>query len=277
MDANSHPQVRSYLDANQFLQDVYRYRKDKQPDGNKFSYDIWAQQMGLTSKSYLRFAILGQRKISSMLAQKISDFLKFNDLDKEYFSLLVLFTQCQQKDQKTILGRRLTQLLRSEVTMTEIAPSQSLLGNPLMLAVRNLLSFSDIPRTPDFLQKILRVSSEELKDILATLTRENLISQKGNEWIANDHDIKISDKDQRETLLYHKQCLLKAIEAQAKPVHERHFRSIGIAMTAEEYAKYLQHLDQFIQSIFANFNCDSFAQKRLYQVNFNLYPWTEQH
>ncbi len=146
----SHPNVRSYLDANQFLQDVYRYRKSAK---EKFSYEIWAQEMGLTSKSYLRFAILGQRRISPELTQKVSKFLQLEGVEEEYFTLLVLYTQTEQKEQKVLLGHRLTQLLRNDQAMTEVSPSAGILSDPLKIAVRNLLSFSDIPRTADFFCK----------------------------------------------------------------------------------------------------------------------------
>jgi uncharacterized protein (TIGR02147 family) len=273
MDAQNHPQVRSYLDAYQFLQDVYQHRKSLSTAEKKFSYEVWAQQMGLTSKSYLRFAVLGQRGISPELTQKISDNLGFEGLDKEYFSLLVLYTQTRQREQRALLGRRLTKLLRSESTMTEIRPT-GILSDPLTIAVRNLLSFNDIPRTEEFLHKQLEINPGELAQILEKLRSENLIEKQGAEWVATSEDIKVSDKDHSETLLYHKNCLLKAIEAQAKSPQERHFRSVGLAMTGEEYQRYLEQLDQFIKTVFADFNGDRFGQKRLYQLNFNLFPWT---
>ncbi|MES2800946.1 MAG: TIGR02147 family protein [Bdellovibrionota bacterium] len=274
MDATNHPDVKSYLDANQFLRDVYSFRKSNAVNGENFSYEIWARQIGLTSKSYLRFAVLGKRGISAVLAQKISDSLKLEGCDKEYFSLLVLYTQCKDKEQKNILGRKLTELLRSPVQMSEIDPFETVLSNPLMIAVRNLLSFSDIPRTIDFIQKILELENDEVKNILQVLSQQGLIVEKQGEWLSTNQDIKVSDKSKGETLLYHKRCLLRAIQAQEQPQQERHFRSLGIALTKEQYADYLNNLDRFIQNIFFDYNNDHFSEKRLYQVNFNLYPWT---
>lgn len=276
MEADSRPNVRSYLDANQFLQDMYKYLKHHSTKKEKFSYELWAQEMGVKSKSYLRFAILGQRGISAELAQKISDSLKFEGLDREYFTVLVVYTQTRQKEQKNLLGRRLTQLLRSESNMKEIAPPTSLISNPLTMAVRNLLSFSDIPRTSEFLQKLLNCSEESILEILNKLSEEQLVIKKGNEWEALSADVKISNQTRAETLFYHKQCLLKAIEAQTLPLEERNYRSIGLALSAEQYQSYLEHLDQFVKNVFSLFNEDTISNKRLYQINFNLFPWTKE-
>lgn len=275
MDAQTYPQVFDYLNANQFLQDVYTYLKTHSPKNDKFTFESWAAQMDVKSRSHLRFVVLGKRGISPELTQKLSDFLKLNSTERTYFSLLILYTQTRQKEQKAILGRQLTQLLRKEQSHTEVPATASILADPSALAVRNSLSFTDIPKTSEDLQKLFGFSTKTLLDILERLEQEKLIVREGADWKATHSDVKVSDKTLGETLAYHKQTLLMAIKAQSLPVHERHFRSIGIALSQEEYKTYLEHLDQFIKTVFSNFNGESLHQKRLYQINFNLFPWTQ--
>lgn len=267
------PDVRSYLDAVQFLQDVYSYYKDNNP---RFSYAFWAKEMGLHSKSYLRFSVLGQRGISAELAQKISVFLNLQGNSQEYFSLLVLFTQCPEPEQKKLLGRRLTQLLRQEIPIDEISLPESVMASPLAVTVRNILSYSDIPRTEHFLSQLLKTPHEELVRMLALLEKENLIRKQGDHWISTHESIRMTDKSKGETKQYHKLSLLKAIESQDMPADIRHFRSVGLAMNSEEYKGYLQELDQFVKSVFAKYDSDELRTRRVYQMNFNVFPWTDE-
>lgn len=48
------PSIRSYLSANHYLKDYYHYRKNI--DG-KFSYDVWAKELGLKSRSGVRMVV----------------------------------------------------------------------------------------------------------------------------------------------------------------------------------------------------------------------------
>lgn len=271
MDRKALPKVQNYLDAREYLQDIYAHYKTENP---KFSYSSWARDMGLQSKSYLRFAVLGERGLSPELVQRISEFLKLDRIETEYFTLLTIYTQCDQPEQKKVLARKLTHYLRDEIKMDEVRPVQGVLANPLAITIRNILSFSDIPRTTEFLMSLLAISEEEMTTALMALQGENLITFDGKSWTATQNSIKVSNQTNGETLEYHKQCLLKAIEAQAKPADERHFRSVGLAMSKEEYQNYLQDLDQFVKSTFGKYNQEELINRRVYQINFNLFAWT---
>lgn len=265
------PDVKNYLDVRLYLQDTYQFQKNINP---LFSYNIWATQMGLHSKSYLRFAVLGQRGISLELTQKLAEFLKLSAADQEYFSLLVLFTQSKLPEQKQIFGRRLTQILRQELSTTEISLSSQILKNPLALALRNLLSYTDLPQSLLQLSQLLEVSEIELVALLQLLEEERLIEKTDVFWKATHNHIKISDKTNRETIEYHQKILQKAIIAADLPTTERYFRSLGITLGAEEYTQVLQDLDQYIKNIALKYETHEISGKRYYQFSFNLIPWT---
>lgn len=265
------PDVRSYLDASQFLRDFYAYKKKCDP---KFSYDLWAKEMGLQSKSYLRFAVLGQRGISSVLTQRLSKYLNFDLIASEYFSILVLYSQCPDADQKALLGRRLTQLLRQDWPLVEDVIPTSVMASPMAITIRNILSYVDIPRTENFLSQLLGIELAEVESLLLLLQKENLVERRDDEWIATHESIRVTDKTRGETLQYHKRSLLRAIDCQSLPVETRHFRSVGLAMTEDEYKTYLDELDQFVRKTFSRYDSNHLREKRVYQMNFNLVPWT---
>lgn len=265
------PDVKSYLDARQYLQDIYQFKKS---NNSFFSYSIWANQMALHSKSYLRFAVLGQRGISLELTQKLSEFLQLSSVDQEYFSLLVLFTQSKSSAQKQIFGRRLTQILRQEFSAIEVFPSAQILKNPTALVLRSLLSYDDLPNSLLELSQLLEISEIELASLLQLLEEEKLIVKTDIFWKATCNQIKVSDKTNRETLEYHQNILKKAILAADLPSNERYFRSLGIALSSEEYNHILQDLDQYIKNISLKYESHEISEKKYYQFSFNLIPWT---
>lgn len=268
------PDVKTYLDANQYLRDIYAFKKqcDK-----TFSYENWARKLDITSKSYLRFAILGQRTISDQLTQKFTAFLNLNKTDAEYFAILVLYTQCSHIEQKKLYGKQLTQLLRTAVNVQELEIKTDAILHPLYIVVRSLLSFSDIERSPAVIANLLNLKLDELHPILQMLEAEGLIYFNGFEWIATHDNVKVADAPGREAILaYHKISLLKAIDAQKLLPEERNYRSLGLALTREEYNEFLQDFDAFAKKIYSKYTSNQFSNRRFYQFNFNLFPWTKQ-
>lgn len=274
MDGKPHPVVSSYLNVHLYLQDVYRFRKLNE---KYFSYEHWSQELGLTSKSYLRFAILGKRRISDSLAQKFCDSLKLSEPEKEYFCILILYTQTSQPEQKRRYGKKLTQLLRESLPMAEVEPVESLMANPLYLMIRNFLSFPDAFKSTAFLAKTFGIEVSATESILERLSAAGFIQFKNDEWCAVHEDIKIADKPKNETLLeYHRLSLARAIQAQQMPFDERHYRSLGLVLSRKEYADYLNELDGFAKKIYAKYNQNTITSRRVYQINFNAFPWTEE-
>jgi uncharacterized protein (TIGR02147 family) len=272
MEGIKSPDVRSYLDARLFLKDYYEHRKKK---AKTFSYETWAAELGIKSKSFLRHVLIGDRTISEALTQKFCLYFSFNDSEKEYFLLLVLYTQSESPEQKKIYGRKLITSLREDKTMDLVPPTHDLLADPGIMVLRNLLSFEDLSRTPENLARLLGVSLDHVSAQLKFLEQEKLAFQAGNEWKSTHQNVRVADKLADEGIrLYHRRSLAKALEAQALAPQERSYRSLNLAFNEEEYASYLQDLGEFVKMLFAKYGGEELLDRRIYQVNFNLIPWT---
>lgn len=110
------PLLYEYLNANLYLQDFYQFKKSTK---RNFSYETWAQALGVPSKSFLRFAVIGERSISEKLAYHIASYIGFNEAEKEYFFFLVLYTQSSETEAKRIYGKRLTEILNVQIGAKE--------------------------------------------------------------------------------------------------------------------------------------------------------------
>lgn len=266
------PNIFSYLDICLYLQDVYSYRK-KLVTG--FSYELWAQEMDVKSKSYLRFTVIRKRKISDEMAQKYIQNLKLDPHEKDYFVYLVLYSQAKNAEQKKVYGEKLTQLLRSNKNIPEVPSNADLLSNPLVIAVRSLLTFVDVTRTVTELSRLLKRPQAEIESALHNLQSQNLAEFVNGQWQATQDYIRVPTTPADKAILsYHRESLLKAIDSQNLPADERSYRSLTLALSQEEYQNYLSELGCFVTQLFGKFKSESLTSKRLYQINFNLFPWT---
>lgn len=270
---DSAPDVKKYLDANQYLLDIYAFQKNQDAD---FTYEVWAQILGVPSRSYLRSVITGKRNIPELLTQKLAIFLELNDEDKAYFYLLVIYTQCQEPEQKKLYASKLIELLKKDVDCTIMAPHESLLANPLIVIIRNILSYTDIKRDQETLGRLTGQPKEVIEASLHVLLKAGLIEAVGDEWWATQKILKFEDQPHNQALLqFHRESLKKAISSQDHPATERNYRSITLGLSEQEYQEYLKQQGTFIQSIFSQFDSDALSNRRIYQINFNLVPWTE--
>jgi uncharacterized protein (TIGR02147 family) len=268
----SKPDIFAYLDVCLFLQDMYSYRKLANAG---FSYESWARSMDVKSRSYLRFAIYRKRKISEELAQKFIINLGLNQNEKDYFVFLILYSQAKNPEQKKIFGEKLTHFLRSNSLPVDVKPHLDILGNPLVIAVRNILTFPDVLKTPQALAHLLKTPEPEIYEALLKLRSQGLASCDGDTWTATQEFIQIASTPADQALLaYHRESLLKAIQSQNLSPDERSFRSVTLALSPDEYQNYLKELGVFVTQLFGKFKSDSLQSKRLYQINFNLFPWT---
>lgn len=273
-DAFFSVQIKSYLDVYDFLQDAYHALKKESPG---FTYEAWATELNISSRSYLREAIYGKRKISEELTQKLCDFFKFQGQDRDYFVLLVQYTQSSVPEQKKIYGRQLTDILKNQpVAKTKIEWESESTSTPLSVVVRDLLSFKDFKATLENFQNMLGISAADLRKILKALEEESLIEHGQQQWRARHDYLKIEDKPRSASILhFHERSLHKAIEALASPAHERYYRSLTVALSEEQYAIYIEEMKKFIERIFSQFGGDLLEGRRIYQLNLSLLPWTQ--
>jgi uncharacterized protein (TIGR02147 family) len=273
MTVKALPDVKSYLSVHLYLQDMYAYRKSTL---DSFSYETWAYDLNVPSKSSLRFAVLGKRKISESLAEAFCQNLNLPGDDKTYFILLVHYTQATSAERKRAYGQLLTQTLRRQLNIQELEPMQELLFDPAVMALRDLLSFDDLLKTPDNLAKLLNMRVEIICDFLSRLEKLDLAEQSEEQWSAKQESVRVETTPNSEAILqYHKLSLQRAIAAQTTMTpDERHYNGMSMAMTPDEHQEYITEINNFLSQLFNKYNNNQFSGRRLYQVNLNLIPWT---
>ncbi len=267
------PNIKSFLNVTQYLQEIYRFKREH---SKEFSYQTWAQELKI-SKSYLQFLVAGQRNISAKLSFMLVKNLELSGLEAEYFYALISYCQSAEGELKLSASRQLMQVLRQSTDLTEISTSEALLSNPLNMTIRNILSFTDVDHSISKLAEMLAITEEKVEHILIRLQSVGLVSCDEGQWKATHENVSIREKLGDELLInYHKQILMRATEIDDLPVHLRYFRSVGLALNEEQYKEYLKDVNDFVMKTFAKFSGEGLQSKRMYQLNFNAFPWTKE-
>ena len=92
------PNLIEYDDYRSFLEDFFEYSKSK---NGLWSYQAWAQKLGLNDSSSLLKIINGNRDAGPKIQQKLLDYFEFSELEATYFNDLVKLSKLQ-KDYRDI-------------------------------------------------------------------------------------------------------------------------------------------------------------------------------
>lgn len=264
------PSVKDYLNCAQFLQDHYSFEKTQNP---KFSYQIWADQLGVKSKSYLRFAVLGKRNLSPVLVAAFSQWFGFSELDKKYFITLVEFCQSEDANLKKVYSKELMTLIRLDPEGFQVKATTPVLGDPIYFHVRDLLSCGDIQHTPQSIADIFKISLESAQKIVGDLQSFNLVETTPQGTLqAKQDSIRITDNFNHENLAYfHKASLQNAINSIGNPVTQRKFRSLNLILNDGEFSEIHDKISEFLTHVFHEYSTISEAKgRRIYQLNYNM-------
>lgn len=264
------PEVKKYLNVFQFLQDFYMYRKNQDP---QFSYDSWAKELGVNDKSYVRLVTLGKRPINEKMAEAFLKCLALSSDDQKYFSLLVQYTQSKTREHKDLFGKKLVALLKSELDQLEIAAHYDFLSNPLLPRLQVFISFKDIDHSAKNLAWLLGTTEDEIQKGLNTLQELGFIERQDNDYRPLKKSFKVPDGFGDMGLeAFYNENLDAAKAAIQLPKNERRFKSLFLPLNESEFDSFLNGLQEFVNEQLFKFNPDEYADRRLYQVHFNIIP-----
>lgn len=266
------PEIKKYLDVLKYLQDFYSYRKSQ---NRAFSYDVWAKQLGVSDKSYIRLLVLGKRPINPKVAAALCSNLELPPEEEVYFLNLIQYTQAKTREHKDLFGKKLVSLLRNELDRLEIQAHYEFLSNPILPRLQVMLSFKDISQSASNLAWLLGVKTEEADKGLEKLLQLGLVEKKNDGYSAVKKSFKVPDHFGHLGLdAFYRRNLEEAQNAIDLPKEERRFKSLFLPLNPDEFGEFLSNLQVFVNEQLFKFNADEYSGRRLYQAHFNLIPVT---
>ncbi|RYZ77620.1 MAG: TIGR02147 family protein [Proteobacteria bacterium] len=266
----SEPQLYDYLDATQFLNDVFSFRKSVNPG---YSFSVWATDLGFGNKTVLRFILRKERRISPKSTRLLIKDLKLSTAGAEYFEALVSYSQAKSKQEKQSFGATLMKLQRARYNPVELASTQQLC-NAISPVVLSLLAFGDVAEEPLRLSQLLNLSEATVQESLIELHSEGLIQKDSSgKFTFNEVGFRIPDRPGNTKLRnYHEYWIDQAKAAIDLDPKIRKFRALKFALTDAEFGEVLDRINDFAIALLATYNPPTLENRRLYMLETLLFP-----
>ncbi|WP_413561125.1 TIGR02147 family protein [Bdellovibrio sp. HCB209] len=267
------PQVLNYLDINLYLKDFYQYRKSIEEG---FSYDAWAAELEMTNRSYLRQMVIGQKKLNQKTISLFAEtYFQEPDL-KEYFYCLVSYNQTKKSKDRHMFWQKMVEIIRKQARPQEIKTGDNFVSDPLLPRLLTLLVFEDLDRSEESLAKILGKTAEDIRRAIQALQHLELIEPDGQQWRSVVEVFRVPDnKGSLDLIQFHTKSLQEALGAFDLPKETRRYKSVLLPMNDQEFDQFNGAMDEFSKEQMVRHNSKSYEMRRLYQVNFNIYPVSE--
>lgn len=268
------PDITTYTDAQQFLQDYYFYRKTLD---EKFSYKNWAEEIGIKNRSFLRLMTTGQRSISEATLQQMVGRMGLDNLGQQYFTHLVRKSNARNEKERARYDAALKNLVRLHQNRIEITDTLSFLESPEIPALQVLLTYTDIHRSAASLAVLLERSETQVSQWLNTLRNLGLAEETDDgQWQTYTQSYHIKDQPGDESLKrYHKKILQHAIQALETDKDSRRYRTLMMPLDPDQFQEVWSAVNEFAVHQLEKYNGQEFSARRLYQMNVSLVPMTK--
>lgn len=264
------PKLKSYLSVHRYLQDLYVHRKALDPD---FSYDSWSYELGVKSRSYLRMVVVGKRKLTEKFSEIFCAKMGFEPAETDYFKLVTAYSQLGSHEQRKLLLRKLIELSHADLDRVSVEQHHEFFSSPFLPKLQTLLTFEDIETSSKSLASILELPLAQVEAGLKKLRDMGLAEPSGLNWRAKNKLLKVPDRFGDSALAnFHSESLREASAAQKLPADLRRFRSLLIPLNPAEFAELQAEFEEFVKHTLAKYKADELKGRRLYQMNFNMYP-----
>lgn len=270
------PRVFDFINIQDFLTSYYQYRKSKE---RQFSYEIWAREAGIKSRSLLRMVVLGKRSLTLKMAEILSYQFSFQPDELKYFLLLVEYSAAKSKEQRNFIWKKMLPLVQQQQAQ-QVIDEPDFLSSHWLPKIQLLLSFSDIEKTTQVISKILGIELQQTEVFMKALEQLKLVkkvenSVSGATWNSHVGRFKIPESSQKAQLKnFYVQAFQDAEKAIALKPEIRKFRSLLVPLSTNEYAEVLLQLEEAFQEILLKYKSDELNGRRLYQMTTSLVPLT---
>jgi uncharacterized protein (TIGR02147 family) len=267
--------VFQFLDAREFLQQIYAQEKRRNP---AISHRFIARAMNARSSSFFKDVLTGRIRLSPSRARGFSKLFKLDAREAEYFDHLVLYTQAETHEEKKQWLKKLVK---------ELPPgSRTLLKSFQMeyfkkwyyAAVREMLAVHDFGGDIERLAPALRpaIKPSEARNAINLLLRLKLIRKTPQGYRKMDNVVSSGyDTDpalMRGVIADNLELARMALDAY--PAKTRPFSYLTLSVSESSFGRIRDKIRVFRKEMLELAGEDEPAD-RLYQMNLQFFPLSE--
>ncbi len=275
------PRIQTFTSASTYLCAYYDYRKSIEP---RFSYEIWATEIGFKSKSTLRAICFGQRNVSIQFVELFSHKENLNAKETEYFFLLAKLQNTENISLKKVYLDKIAEQMDLSDKKVQVKKSLSFLTDPLLSKIQLLISFEDFISSEINLKKMLNIEISKIRTALKTLEEMELIesyfteNKKDKMWRSKAKYFSVGGEIHREAMnLFHQQTMKEAEQVLKMTALSKKFKSLFFSLSDEDFKDLEETLNLFSNKLKVKYGNNFLKHKKLYKINFQAYPITDEY
>lgn len=270
------PKIYHYLDYQQFLRDMYVYKKTRI---HGFSYRMLSRQAGLKSSNFLKLVMDGKRHIGPTVIPKVSQAFKLPQDESRFFEWLVLFQQARTHDEKKYYYERLMEQNTFSKTVELQRHQYEYFSQWYYVALRELVALKDFCLEPKWINKQLglKLTQHKINQIYKTLIDLGVL-RKNQEGKLEQVEAKITvhpTLHHLSLLNFHKTMINKAEQAlESQDSDQRDISTLTISLSKVQFEKIRQKIISFRHEIH-DLAMQADTKEAVYQFNLQLFSLTE--
>lgn len=270
------PSIKRYSNVLTYLKDYYAFRKSSNP---QFTQDLWSIELGFKSTSTMYLITSGRRPLTLKFIDKLSAYLKLNEIEKNHLILLSSYNKTKSQSLKAILFDKILENIDANENMLDAKNYFHFVSSSTMPIIIIALAFDDVKGTVSELSTILQVSPQKVKQDLAALEKMGLIVKTYSEsseevfWKSTSKDFVVPDDRSNNIVdLYHHKTTIEAAEALQKTDIFKRFRSILFPVNPNDHELLLSEIEAFLTKMKNRFRQSTMSGKHIVKLNLNAYP-----
>jgi uncharacterized protein (TIGR02147 family) len=268
--------VFSYLDYREFLKDFFHEKKSVNPH---FSYQVFAAQAGFKSRSYIKLVMDGKKNMADDSIKKLNSALRLPEKSFDYLKDLVAFNQARSLQLRNVYFEKLLSYNKRNAARNLLLQQFDYFTHWYNSTIREIVSQVDFKDDFEKLGTIVkpRISARKAKASVELLLKLGLIRKNGDRY--EQVDTLITTGDEVRSLAvqnFHLQNLMLAGDSISTCQSiDRDISCIIIGASEQGFAKIKEEIQLFRKKLLEFSKKDS-KSKRIYHVNFQLFPTSEQ-
>lgn len=271
------PDIFTYTDYRTFLADYYCCHKAENP---AFSYQLLSDKAGFSNRGFLFNVITGKKNLSQSSAVRLSQALRLNSKEADYFENLVSFNQAKNLKERNYFFDKLNAIKSNRqgaATIRETRKDQyAFYAAWYISAIRSLIDMHNIKDDYGWLAKSVYppIKPKEAKRAVALLESLGMIQkQNGGFYKVTDKTITAGKEIVRLGVQnFHLQTAELAKRAlQELPKDKRNISGLTLGISKTAYDNMCKEIMAFQSKLLAMAEADKEAGN-VYQLNFHFFP-----
>jgi uncharacterized protein (TIGR02147 family) len=270
------PNIFDYMDYREFLEDFYQEKKAHNPH---FSFQLFAEQAGFGSKSFIKLVIDGKKNLGDQSLEQLNRALKLNDKAFAFFKDLVSFNQASSLQLRNFYFEKLVSYNKRSAGRLLLQQQYDFYSKWYHNTIRELVVAVDFHEDYENLARLVKpaITARKARQSVELLLKLGLIRKKtggGYEQV----DTVITTGDEVRSLAvqnFHQQNLALASQTiDTVKSSQRDISCLVLGLSQEGFRKAKSEIQQFRKKLL-QIAQDEKTISSVYHVQFNLFPTSE--